>query len=165
MSAIVQSMPLARLSREQAEAVAIQILGFIGSDPYRTRDFVEASGLTPTAMRAAAASPWFFLGVLDYISANDRLLMSFAIATHTHPQTVAVARDALAPRKSTAKHVPAAPLRLRCEHCGVTELRQRRDFPHVPPNVATIVAARCGPCGGGFDGPETWLDGRGNEVG
>jgi hypothetical protein len=157
--------PLRSLTRAQSEELAIHVLGWIAAGDWRVRDFLKISGLQPETIRKVAGSPVFLLGVLDYLAGDEALLRAFAIETEMHPATVMAARAALAPSKPAVERRLAGPLRLRCEHCGVTEIRQRRDHPHVPAAVVTIVVARCGDCGGAAGGPETWLDVRGNEVG
>jgi hypothetical protein len=158
-------LPAAHLTRDKAEMLAIEVLSSIATYETRLGRFIRASGLDPAMIRTAAATPAFLLGVLDYVAADEWLLTAFAVQSHTHPATVMAARAALAPSKPAVERRPTGPLRLRCEHCGVTEICQRREHPHVPPSVITVALARCSDCGGAAGGPETWLDARGNEVG
>jgi hypothetical protein len=49
-------------------------------------------------LRAAAREPEFLLGVLDYVTGDEALLLAFANESGIDPEDVARARDALAGR-------------------------------------------------------------------
>jgi hypothetical protein len=152
---------------DAAEDLAIRVLTFLGADQERGARFLTVSGLTPNTLRSAARSPAFFLGVLDYVAADEQLLRSFATENETHPQTVMAAREALSPKLEPPpdNEGPArGSIVLQCKHCGQTEIRRRRDLPYAPAKAVMVRVDRCGPCGGGFHGGEEWLDERGREV-
>lgn len=155
-----------RLSRDEAEMVAIRVLTFLTEEEDRLRRFLKISGLDPATIRAAASSPAFHLGVLDYLASDEGLSRAFALKTSTHPQTVTAAREAISPRMRAVD--PAKPastaIAIHCEHCDTTELRSRRLVPQAPPRAVRVIVARCGSCGGGFDQPEAWLDAAGREI-
>lgn len=151
------------LTRDSAEAIAVQVLAFIARDEYRTRQFLNISGLTPETVRPAARSNAFLLGVLDYVSSDEGLLKAFSIEDRTHPQSVAAARSALAPDRPSAP-APTRSIVIECGHCRTTSIRTRSELPHAPPTATKLSMPRCGKCGGGFDQVETWLDRRGNEL-
>ena len=85
-----------QMTRELAESVAIQALGFIAAEPERLGRFLALSGLAPESLRAAAQEPNFLLGVLDHIASDETLLMDFAGHLEFAPDDVAAARDLLA---------------------------------------------------------------------
>ena len=82
--------------RDNAEALAIQGLGFLASDMERLEPFLSLTGLQPANLRAAAAEPGVLAGVLDYLAGNEKLLLLFAAETGSDPTAVLRARDALA---------------------------------------------------------------------
>jgi hypothetical protein len=87
----------AQLTRESAEAVAIDVLTFIAAEPVRLERFMTLSGLTPDGLRAAAAEPGFLAGVLDHLAGDEALLLAFAANAGRDPSIIAKARDWLSP--------------------------------------------------------------------
>ena len=84
------------MTRELAETVAIQALGFIAAEPERLRRFLALTGIEAQSLRDAAREPNFLLGVLDYLAGDDDLLAAFAGDAAIEPEVVVVARDLLA---------------------------------------------------------------------
>jgi hypothetical protein len=80
---------------QDAEALAVQALGFLASEPERIGPFLAVTGLDPANLRAAAREPGFLAGVLDYLAGDERLLTDFAKDAGHDPETVAAARLAL----------------------------------------------------------------------
>ena len=85
--------------REVAEIVAIQALSFIAGDPERLGRFLAMSGIGPESIRAAAREPQFLLGVLEYLAADETLLIAFAAENTIPPGAVMEARETMAPRR------------------------------------------------------------------
>jgi hypothetical protein len=85
-----------QMTRELAESVAIQALGFIAEEPDRLGRFLALSGLSAESLRAAAQEPNFLLGVLDYLASDETLLRDFAGQREIAPEDAAIARDVLA---------------------------------------------------------------------
>lgn len=81
--------------KESAEALAIQALTFLASDPEKLGTFLALSGIDPATLRALARHPDFLVGVLDHILSDDRLLIEFAAAAEVKPAHVGKARAAL----------------------------------------------------------------------
>lgn len=84
-----------RRNRENAEALAIQALGFVAADPELLPRFLAITGIEASAIRQAAREPGFLAGVLQFIAAHEPTLLRFAEATGTPPQQVAAALHAL----------------------------------------------------------------------
>jgi hypothetical protein len=82
-------------SREAAEILAIQALGFIAEEPERLGRFLAASGLTVEHIRSSARDPDFLAGVLEHMLGDESLLVAFADSVPIDPASVARARDAL----------------------------------------------------------------------
>ncbi len=68
--------------------IAIRALTFIGGDPDRAQRFFAVSGLMPGDLRKAAADPAFLNGVMDYLVADEPLLLAFAEAAGLDPEAV-----------------------------------------------------------------------------
>jgi hypothetical protein len=78
-----------------AEALAIDALGFIASDPALMPRFLAMSGIEAAQIRRAAAEPGFLAGVLAFLMAHEPSLMAYCQSTGTDPAAVARARRAL----------------------------------------------------------------------
>jgi hypothetical protein len=84
-----------RPSRETAESLAIQALGFIASEPDRLAGFLNMTGIAAEDIRAAAREPRFLAGVLEHMLGNEGLLIAFAADAGIDPAEVGSARAAL----------------------------------------------------------------------
>ena len=82
-----------------AEALAVTALAFIAGEPERLGRFLAMSGIGPDSIRAAAREPQFLLGVLDYLAANEPLLIAFAAENAIPPNAVMDARDTITGRR------------------------------------------------------------------
>ncbi len=83
-------------AHESAEALAIQALNFLVSEPERLARFLALSGLESQSIRAAAAQPGFLAGVLAHLGEDESLLIAFAAQAGVTPAEVDRARRALA---------------------------------------------------------------------
>jgi Protein of unknown function (DUF3572) len=97
------------LTRESAETIAIEALGFVAADPEllprflaitgieaqsireaaREPGFLAITGIEAQAIRQAAREPGFLAGVLQFILAHEPTLMKFSEASGLAPATVA----------------------------------------------------------------------------
>jgi Protein of unknown function (DUF3572) len=84
-----------RTSRAAAQDMAIAALTFIAQDTDRLGRFLAMSGLAPDGVRTAAAEPGFLVGVLDYLSSDETLLVAFASDAGIDPTAVETARRLL----------------------------------------------------------------------
>lgn len=85
------------VSSDQAEALAIAALGFLASEGSRIAAFLEATGLAPKDLREAARSPGFLAGVLEFLAADESLLLVFSSEKGIDPSLVLGAKQALSP--------------------------------------------------------------------
>ncbi len=85
----------AKLTRALAEDMAVAALTFIAQDGERLGRFLTLSGLDPGNLRAAAADPSFLVGVLDYLSGDEALLLAFATNFQVNPSAIATAQRLL----------------------------------------------------------------------
>jgi Protein of unknown function (DUF3572) len=86
-----------QLSKSAAESIAIEVLHFLAGNPARLDRFLALYGLGPHNLRAAAGEPGFLAGILDHLSSDESLLLTFAAHTGHVPATIAKARDILSP--------------------------------------------------------------------
>jgi hypothetical protein len=89
--------PLKRVTREEAEKVAVGAFSFITGDDERLGRFLAVSGLGPDTIRSAAASPGFFAGILDYVVSDEPLLISLAKELNMKPEHIMQAHWTLSP--------------------------------------------------------------------
>jgi hypothetical protein len=82
-------------TRETAETLAIQALGFIAEEPERLGGFLDTTGLTIERLREAASEPDFLRGVLEHMLADENLLIAFAEHAAIDPADIARARNRL----------------------------------------------------------------------
>ena len=83
------------LTKEAAEALAIQALTFIVDDGERLGRFLATTGIGPAQIRTAAQQPGFLVGVLEYIAGDEQLLQEFATSAGFDPAYVGKALAAL----------------------------------------------------------------------
>lgn len=76
--------------------MAVSALAFVAAEPERLGRFLAISGLGPDTIRAAARDPHFLAGVLEYVEADERLLVEFASEAGVDPMDIGRARRALA---------------------------------------------------------------------
>lgn len=84
-----------KLDPDAAEAVALQALGFLASDPDLLPRFLALTGIEASGIRQAAAQPGFMAGVLAFFLAHEPSLLKLAEATGMKPEDFAEAARAL----------------------------------------------------------------------
>jgi hypothetical protein len=84
-----------RLSREEAESMAIDGLQYLASEPESLGRFLAVTGIGPGDLRAAAQDSGFLGGVLEFFMENEALLVDFADKAGVRPTMVAAAHFAL----------------------------------------------------------------------
>lgn len=85
------------IDKAGAEDLAVRALTFLAAEDDRLRRFLDLSGLQPGGVRAAASSPGFLAGVLDYVAADETLLLAMAEAVAEPPESIMAARETLSP--------------------------------------------------------------------
>jgi Protein of unknown function (DUF3572) len=86
----------AKAGKDAAAELAVAALAFIAGDDEQLGRFLALSGIGPDSLRSAAQEPDFLLGVLDYVAADEALLIAFAEYSEVDPLDVGRAREALA---------------------------------------------------------------------
>ncbi|RVU16329.1 DUF3572 family protein [Methylobacterium oryzihabitans] len=80
-----------------ALSLAEGVMDFVVADPARLLRFMEASGLDPAALRAAAGSPDLLTGILDHVVSDEETLLACAGALGVPPERITAAWRRLGP--------------------------------------------------------------------
>jgi hypothetical protein len=88
-----------KIGREEAESLALRTLSYIASDGDRLSRFLGVTGLSPETIRQSAASPGFFAAVLDYVAADESLLIELSGFLETRPEHIMEAHRTLSPQE------------------------------------------------------------------
>ena len=82
-------------SAANAEVIALNCLGFLAEDGKRLGRFLALSGISPQSLRTQAGEPSFLAGVLDYVLADEKLLVAFSETQGLKPEAVMAVRRQL----------------------------------------------------------------------
>lgn len=83
------------MTRDAAEVFAAQALAWLAQDDGRLATFLAWSGESPDGLRRRIADPGLLLAVIDYLMADESLLIQACAALGVSPLTPAAARAAL----------------------------------------------------------------------
>ena len=83
------------MSPELARSLAASALAFLAAEPDRLSRFLNLTGLGPHNLRDAAEDQAFDGSMLEYMLADEELLLRFAADSDLEPETVALAHQAL----------------------------------------------------------------------
>ena len=83
-----------------AENVALAAFDRLIAEPSRLAGFLSVTGLQPNTIRQAAGEPGFFAAVLEYVSADEHLILAIAGELDMDPAQIAAARARLSPEAS-----------------------------------------------------------------
>lgn len=84
-----------QLSRESAETLALEALGWLAGNDDLLPVFLGASGASESDMRDRAADPVFLGGVLDFLMMDDAWVIGFCDHRSIHYDRLMQARAAL----------------------------------------------------------------------
>lgn len=84
------------MSRENAENLAVEALGFLAREPEHLGRFLAATGIGPHQIRDLASDPSFLAGVLEFLMSDETMLLTFTENARLRPTMIAAARFALA---------------------------------------------------------------------
>jgi hypothetical protein len=84
-----------RTSAEEGEVLGVAALEYLAAEPDRLSRFLGISGLGPQNLRQAASDPRFLASVLDYVIADEPLLIGLASSRDVPPERIVAARAAL----------------------------------------------------------------------
>jgi Protein of unknown function (DUF3572) len=80
-----------RADLEAPEIIGLKALAFLAGDSEALERFVALSGADAASIRARAAEPEFLTAVLDYLLANETLLLAFCETESLEPRDIHVA--------------------------------------------------------------------------
>ncbi|KQU70139.1 DUF3572 domain-containing protein [Aminobacter aganoensis] len=88
-------MQKSQANQDHAEALAVQALAFVASDPELLPRFLAITGIEAQHVRLAAQEPGFLAGVLQFILAHEPTLLRFSQEAGIAPGEVGIAARAL----------------------------------------------------------------------
>jgi hypothetical protein len=83
------------LDRARAEILALEALAWLAGQPDAISRFLTMSGLQASDLRQAVGDPGLQGSVLDFVLANETLLLDFCQSASLKPQRVHAARNQL----------------------------------------------------------------------
>lgn len=90
-------MNITAMSRNDAEAIALNGLIRLAGDEDLTMRFSALTGIAAMDMREAAKSPQFLTGVLDFFLGHEPDLINWCESSELDPSSIVVARQVLSP--------------------------------------------------------------------
>lgn len=84
------------MSRDHADQIAADGLRFLASDEDRLARFLGLTGIDGGAIRDHVSEPTFMAGILDYLLADESLLLEWVESSGIAPEEPSLARAALA---------------------------------------------------------------------
>jgi len=82
-------------TRENAEILALESLGWLAGQEQGLRRFLDQSGMDEHGLKQAAGRPETGLAVLDFLLANEDLLLDFCASAAIEPKALHLARHQL----------------------------------------------------------------------
>jgi len=93
------SRRVCELTKDAAELIAAEILGFLADNRAHLRRFLALSGLSFENLRAASQEPQFLAALLDYLASDEAALLAFAAKSRHEPAAIIRARELLSPHE------------------------------------------------------------------
>lgn len=84
-----------RVDYDQAEVIAIRLLGAMASDPIKMGRFLTATGTQPGAIRSLVDDPRFLASIVDFVADDVEMLEEFIGEGVCRPAEVEMASYAL----------------------------------------------------------------------
>ena len=81
---------------EDAQAVAVAVLGWLAGEPELLSRFLALTGVTPAEVRGAVNDPGFLAGLVEFLMGHEPTLLAFSAATGIAPEAVVAAHARLA---------------------------------------------------------------------
>ena len=91
----MQSPAAMPLSRDAAETLALEALGWLAAEPERIGTFLGIAGAAPEELRTRAGEPEFLGFVLDFLLSDEETLLAFCGECAIAPDRPLRARAAL----------------------------------------------------------------------
>lgn len=84
------------MTPENAEILALNGLGWLAGEPEDLNRFLNLSGLGMDDLRSAAGTPEMSIAILDFLLANEPLLLRFCETADVNPKELHLAHHVLA---------------------------------------------------------------------
>ncbi len=84
-----------KLTKDQAETIALQGLALLAAEPEEIERFLLASGLDSAALREKAAEPDLLRAVLEFVLADDTRVAGLCQAANLSPRDLHAANNLL----------------------------------------------------------------------
>lgn len=81
--------------QENAQILALRALAWLAAEEDRIGPFLAHSGVAPGALGAQAGDAEFLAAVVDYLLADEGMLLAFAAEAGEKPEALMLARTAL----------------------------------------------------------------------
>ena len=83
------------MTPEKAEILALEALGWLAAEPDAIGRLMEQSGTDAPSLRQSAGTPEMAVAVLDFLLADDALLLRFCDHADVTPRDIHLARHRL----------------------------------------------------------------------
>ncbi|MDN5249025.1 DUF3572 family protein [Bartonella sp. TP] len=77
------------INTDRAELTSLKALYFISKDEKETAKFFETTGLNPVDARQALKIPGFLASIIEYLMADEKLLLAFCADEGINPENIA----------------------------------------------------------------------------
>jgi hypothetical protein len=84
-----------RAAIQSTDDIVARVLTFLASEPERLARLFILTGLRADTIRAVSRTPGFAASILDYVLADERLLLAFASGAEITPEELAQVRGNL----------------------------------------------------------------------
>ena len=88
-----------RITTDDAEAIALQALGFLANDLQRLSRFLSLTGIDPEQLRVEAKAQVFQTAMLEYMLDDESLLLTFCQDAGIEPMAVVAAHALMSGRR------------------------------------------------------------------
>jgi Protein of unknown function (DUF3572) len=86
------------MTAQSAEILGLQALAWLAGDPALLERFTNSCGIDGTALRATADHPETIASILDFLLADEAVLLAFCSESDLPPQSIQMARYRLEER-------------------------------------------------------------------
>jgi hypothetical protein len=74
---LAKQMPKTSMNMDRAATISLRVLAFLAEDGSRLQRFLNLTGIAPEALAALAPKAHFHAALLEYLLANEPLLIEF----------------------------------------------------------------------------------------
>jgi Protein of unknown function (DUF3572) len=84
------------MNRDAAATISLRVLAFLAGEEGRRQRFLNLTGITPETLASLASRTHFQAAVLEYLLADEPLLLEFCRTEHLDPTLPVTALSVLA---------------------------------------------------------------------